>query len=167
MTARQTSSSGSGFGDAVSLSLAALDRFPTSLLALLFRLGAAGVFFKSGLTKVTGFPPTLTPSTLFLFENEFQVPLLPPDLAALLATGFELACPVLLVLGLATRLAALPLLGMTAVIELFVYPLACADHLQWTALLLYILVRGPGRLSLDALIAPSLFKRFGIQRRRY
>lgn len=156
---------GSPLGKAVSVCLAALDRFPTSLLALIFRLAAAGVFFKSGLTKVTGFPPQLTQSTLFLFGNRYPVPLLPPEFAAQLATTFELVCPVLLVLGLVARLATLPLLAVTGVIEIFVYPLAWADHLQWTALLLFILVRGPGRLSLDALIAPAFFARLGILRR--
>src|SRR5258708_39199408 len=84
-----------------------------------------------------------------LFVEEYKVPLLPPELAAYMAVSIELTTPVLLVLGLATRAAALVLLGMTAVIEVFVYPLAWPTHIQWAAMLLLLLCRGPGKLSFD------------------
>lgn len=95
-----------------------------------------------------GLPATATPLAM-----RAGIGLRHPHMAALLATTFELACPVLLVLGLASRLATLPLLGMTAVIQLFVYPESWPDHLIWAAVLLSILARGPGALSLDHLIA--------------
>ena len=94
-----------------------------------------------------------------LFRDEYPVPLLPPEIAAPIATATELSMPVLLVLGLFTRLATLPLLGMIVVIQLFVYPDSWAEHLNWIALLLLILTRGPGAISLDRLIAPVLFPR--------
>jgi putative oxidoreductase len=87
-----------------------------------------------------------------MFREEFKVPVLPPELAAYTATGIELATPVLLWVGLATRLSAAVLLGMTLVIEVFVYPLAWPTHLQWAAMLLILLCYGPGKISLDALI---------------
>ena len=94
-----------------------------------------------------------------LFRDEYRVPLLPTETAALLATATELSMPVLLALGLFARLATLPLLGMVIVIQLFVYPQSWAEHLTWVALLLLILTRGPGAFSFDRLIAPSLFSR--------
>lgn len=124
------------------------ESIPASLLQALARAGIAVVFWRSGQTKLANWDLTVA-----LFRDEYRVPVLPPDLAALLATTFELACPVLLVLGLASRLATLPLLGMTAVIQLFVYPESWPDHLIWAAVLLSILARGPGALSLDHLIA--------------
>ncbi|MDE2227765.1 MAG: DoxX family protein [Alphaproteobacteria bacterium] len=95
-------------------------------------------------------------TTLTLFASEYQVPLLPPDLAAYMAVSIEVSTPVLLVLGLLTRPAALVLLGMTTVIEVFVYPLAWPTHIQWAAMLLVLLCRGPGRLSLDGLMRRHL-----------
>src|SRR5262249_38824118 len=83
------------------------------------------------------------------FADEFKVPLLPPDVAASLALAIEIACPVLLVLGLFTRFAVLALLGMTLVIEIFVYPEAWPTHLQWTAMMLVLLSRGAGAISAD------------------
>jgi putative oxidoreductase len=91
-------------------------------------------------------------TTIALFTDEYQVPLLPPDLAADLAASIELTTPILLVLGLSTRPAALVLLGMTAVIEIFVYPQAWPTHIQWAAMLLILLFRGPGELSIDHLL---------------
>ena len=88
-------------------------------------------------------------TAIALFTDEYKVPLLPPELAAYMAVAIELTTPVLLVLGLLTRPAALVLLGMTAVIEIFVYPLAWPTHLQWAAMLFVLLCRGPGKLSLD------------------
>jgi putative oxidoreductase len=121
-----------------------------SLLLLVARLGIASVFFLSGRTKVTGLL-TLKPSTFQLFQYEYALPVLPTDLAAYLATYAEHLFPVLLVLGLATRPAAAALLGMTAVIEIFVYPGAWPTHLTWAALLLPLVVYGAGRWSLDEL----------------
>lgn len=132
----------------------ALDAVPLSLVQLLARLGVAAVFFKSGMTKIASWE-----FTLMLFRDEYKVPLLPPELAAPLATATELSMPVLLALGLFARLASLPLLGMVLVIQLFVYPQSWAEHLTWTALLFLILLRGPGSISLDRLIAPALFPR--------
>ncbi|MFJ3523803.1 DoxX family protein [Pseudomonas sp. NPDC090203] len=119
-----------------------------SFLLLVARLGIASVFFLSGRTKVTGLL-TLKPSTFQLFQYEYALPVLPTDLAAYLATYAEHLFPVLLVLGLVTRPAAAALLGMTAVIEIFVYPDAWPTHLTWAALLLPLVVYGAGRWSLD------------------
>lgn len=123
---------------------AGLGRVPLGILQLGFRLGIAGVFFRAGLTKWQSWPTTLQ-----LFADEYRVPVLPPELAAGLATALELGCSTLLVLGLLTRLATLPLLGMLLTIQLFVYPGAWADHLVWGSLLAFLLTRGPGALSLD------------------
>ncbi|WP_457307142.1 DoxX family protein, partial [Polaromonas sp. P5_E6] len=118
------------------------------LLALASRLGIAAIFFYSGRTKVAGFL-TLTDSTYELFRTEYKLPLLPPEIAAHLATYAEHLFPLLLVLGLFTRYSALALLGMTLVIQVFVYPDAWPTHLSWAALLLYLVGRGAGRLSAD------------------
>lgn len=118
------------------------------LLALATRFGIAAIFFYSGRTKVTGFL-TLTDSTYELFRTEYRLPLLPPEIAAHLATYAEHLFPLLLVLGLLTRYSALALLGMTLVIQVFVYPDAWPTHLSWAALLLYLVGRGAGRLSFD------------------
>lgn len=117
-------------------------------LALLLRLGVAIPFFLSGRTKVEGLL-TITPSARYLFAEEYRVPLLPPDLAAILATYAEHALPVLLVLGLFTRPAALGLLAMTLVIQVFVIPGGWPTHLLWAGPLVYLIARGPGRASLD------------------
>lgn len=121
---------------------------PDAALALVARLGIAAVFFQSGRTKVEGFL-TIKPSTYDLFAAEYALPVIPPDWAARLATGAEHLFPLLLVLGLGTRLSALALLAMTAVIEIFVYPLAWPTHLTWVGLLLPLIVRGGGEWSLD------------------
>ncbi len=125
-----------------------LDAVPYSLLAILPRLAVAQVFWSSGQTKLADWGATLQ-----LFEEEYKVPLLPPDIAAHLAASIELSMPVLLVLGLFTRFAALILLGMTTFIEVFVYPQAWPTHIQWAAMLVFLLFRGPGKLSLDEVIA--------------
>jgi putative oxidoreductase len=131
--------------------IALLERFPPSLLQFLFRLSIAAVFWNSGLTKIASWQ-----TTVVLFRDEYHVPLIPPALAATLAATVELSCPVLLVLGLASRLATLPMLGMTFVIEAFVYPEDWIEHLGWASLLLFILTRGPGALSLDHVIRRRL-----------
>lgn len=122
--------------------------FPDALLLLIARLGAAAVFLASGRTKVQGLL-TITDSTYQLFESEYKLPLISPWLAAHLATYSEHFFPLLLVLGLFTRIGALGLLGMTAVIEIFVYPDAWPTHLSWVGLMLPILARGAGAASLD------------------
>jgi putative oxidoreductase len=108
---------------------------------------AAAGFWNSAQAKLANWDTTIE-----LFTEEYKVPLLPPEMAANMALGIQLAAPVLLVLGLLTRAAALVLLGMTAVIEIFVYPQAWPTHIQWAAMLLVLLCRGPGKLSLDHVI---------------
>jgi putative oxidoreductase len=128
--------------------IALLEKFPLSILLLSARISIATVFWNSGLVKVQSWLPTVA-----LFANEYRVPLLPPELAAMLATAVELTCPPLLVLGLATRLATIPMLGTTFVIQTFVYPDLWHLHLMWATILLFILTRGPGEISLDHFIA--------------
>ncbi|NWA66964.1 DoxX family membrane protein [Pseudomonas reactans] len=125
---------------------------PEALLLLVARVAIAAVFFLSGRTKVTGFLE-LKPSTYTLFRSEYALPLIPPDWAAHLATYAEHLFPLLLVLGLLTRPAAAALLGMTLVIEVFVYPAAWPVHLTWAGLLLPLLAFGGGAWSLDRLIS--------------
>lgn len=124
---------------------------PDALLALVARCGIAAIFFLSGRTKVTGLLH-ITDSAYYLFETDYRLPFVPPHLAAHLATYSEHLFPILLVLGLATRPAALALLGMTSVIELFVYPEAWPTHLSWAGLLLPLIARGGGAWSLDRLL---------------
>ena len=121
-----------------------LDAVPYTFLAIPLRLAIATVFWNSGTTKLANWDTAVA-----LFTDEYRLPLLPPELAATIAASIELSMPVLLVLGLLTRPAAAVLLGMTAVIEIFVYPLAWPTHIQWAAMLLVLLCRGPGALSLD------------------
>ena len=123
-----------------------LGRFPLPLAQLLFRLAIAGVFMKAGLTKTASWEFTVQ-----LFADEYKVPVLSPEFAAFLATTFELSCSTLLALGLATRMATLPLLGMIAVIQTFVYPNAWSEHLTWSSILLFLLTRGGGAIALDRL----------------
>ena len=123
-------------------------RIDHELFALTARVAMATIFFLSGRTKVTGLL-NVTEGTYALFREEYRLPLLPPELAAHLAAYAEHLFPLLLLLGLATRLSALALLGMTLVIQFFVYPDAWPTHLSWAALLLYLAGRGGGRLSVD------------------
>jgi len=127
------------------------ERIPYSLVALLARVAAASVFWRSGQTKVDGFLH-IKDTTFFLFREEYMVPLLPPDVAAYLTTVCEHVFSVCLVIGLASRLSALGLIVMTAVIQIFVYPEGWPDHILWFAALLLIVARGPGAFSLDHLI---------------
>ncbi|MBV8466123.1 MAG: DoxX family protein [Burkholderiales bacterium] len=124
---------------------------PPSALLLIARAGIAAVFFLSGRTKVSGLL-TIKPTTYELFRSEYALPLLPPELAAHIATYSEHLFPILLVLGLCTRPAAAALLGMTAVIEVFVYPDAWPVHLSWAGLLLPLIAQGAGKWSLDHLL---------------
>ena len=122
-------------------------RLPLSLIQVLFRLAVASVFLKAGLNKLASWELTVQ-----LFADEYKVPVLPPDLAATLATTTEIGCSVLLILGLGTRLATLPLLGMIAVIQTFVYPGAYSEHLTWASILLFLLTRGGGAWSADRVL---------------
>ena len=125
-----------------------LAQVPLSLHQLLFRLSVASVFLRAGVIKASSWE-----STVGLFRDEYRVPGLPPEVAAVMATSFELTCSTLLIVGLATRLATLPLLGMITTIQLFVYPSAWPEHLVWGSILLFLLTRGPGAISVDHLIA--------------
>lgn len=129
---------------------ALLARLPDDVLLLAARAFPAAIFWQSGRTKVDGF--ALNENALFLFQEEYRLPLLPPELAATLAAVAEHAFPVLLVLGLATRLSALALVGMTATIQIFVYPDAWPTHGVWAVALLLVAAKGPGAWSLDRLI---------------
>ena len=142
-----------------------LGRVPDSLIALLGRFSIAAVFWKSGQTKVQGFAidivsgefefgmPRLSDSVVALFRDEYKLPLLAPEVAAPLAAFAEHLFPLLILLGLATRFSALALLGMTATIQVLVYPDAWPTHGVWAAVLLFLVARGPGTVSLDHLIA--------------
>jgi putative oxidoreductase len=123
---------------------------------MLFRLGVASVFLKAGLVKASSWEPTVA-----LFRDEYRVPVLTPELAAILATTFELLCPAMLIVGLGTRLATLPLLGLIATIQLFVYPSAWSEHLVWGSILLFLLTRGAGIASLDHFLARAWGTRSG------
>ncbi|MBA4351585.1 MAG: DoxX family protein [Rhodobacter sp.] len=124
-----------------------LGSLPWDAAALALRVFPAAVFFASGQTKLDGW--RIADSTWFLFEHEYALPLIPSDIAAVAATVAEHVLPVLLVLGLCTRLSALGLLVMTAVIQVFVYPGAWQTHGLWAACFLALIVAGPGRLSVD------------------
>src|SRR5688572_32261794 len=124
-----------------------LARFPLSLIQLSGRIGVGVTFFKAGLLKYQSWEFTVK-----LFEDEYRVPFLDPAVAARIAMIQELTIPILLFLGLATRIATLPLLGMLAVIQVFVYPNAYNEHLAWGAILVLLLTRGPGVFSVDYLI---------------
>src|SRR5260370_16355117 len=121
-----------------------LDRIPYAVLALPLRFAVATVFWHSAMAKLANWETTIS-----LFTDDYKVPLLPPELAAHVALAIELTTPVLIVFGLFTRFAALVLLGMIPVIEIFVYPQAWPTHIQWAAMLLVLLCRGAGAVSID------------------
>jgi putative oxidoreductase len=127
---------------------ALLDRVPYSVLALVARAATFSVFFRSGLVKLADWN-----ATLMLFQTEYNVPVLPPNVAATLAASMELGLSTLVLLGFCTRLSALGLLGMVSVIQIFVYPNAWPDHIQWLAFMLFIVCRGPGKISLDYILS--------------
>ncbi len=143
----------------------AMGHLPNTLLAFIARFSIAAVFWKSGQTKIEGLAidivsgeftlgmPRLSDNAVFLFQEEYKLPVLSPELGATLAALGEHILPVFILLGLATRLSALGLLGMTLVIQLFVYPDAYPTHGTWGAVLLYLMAHGPGQLSIDAWIA--------------
>lgn len=130
-----------------------IKRFPLALIQLMARLSIGGVFWSSGMSKIASWQ-----STIVLFRQEYRVPLLPPEIAATLAASVELTTPILLLLGLFSRVATLPMLGMAFVIQTFVYPQDWIEHLGWATFLLLILTRGPGPISLDYFIAKWLEK---------
>jgi len=137
------------------------ERIPHSLIALLGRFSIAAVFWKSGQTKIEGFAldllggefqfgwPRLAESTIPLFQEEYRLPLVPPEIAAHAAAAAEHVFPVLLLIGFGTRFSALALLVMTLTIQVFVYPSAYPTHGVWATVLLYLLARGPGKYSVD------------------
>jgi len=137
------------------------ERIPHTLVAFVARFSIAAVFWNSGQTKIEGLAinvvngefslgwPRLSDSALALFQTEYKLPIIPPELAAPMAAFAEHLFPILLLIGLATRFSALALLGMTLVIQIFVYPGAYATHGTWAAVLLYLMARGPGALSID------------------
>jgi len=138
---------------------------PNTLLAFVARFSIAAVFWKSGQTKIQGLEidivsreftlgwPRLSDSVVDLFRDEYRLPVIPPEMAAIMAAFAEHFFPLLILLGMATRLSALALLGMTMTIQLFVYPDAYPTHGTWAAVLLYLMVHGPGKLSLDHWLA--------------
>jgi putative oxidoreductase len=130
---------------------------PYSAVALIARLSMAGVFWRSGRTKVEGWQ--VTDSAVELFRNEYQLPLIDPVFAAYLAAFAEHTFPILLVVGFATRFAALALLIMTLIIEIFVYPDAWPIHGTWAACFLILMTRGPGTLSIDHILDQRLRER--------
>ena len=132
----------------VDMIIGLFSRIPYWLVALTARVALAQVFWSSAQTHLSNWD-----TTLYMFANSYQVPLLPPIFAAYMAVTQEVVMPPLLLLGLGTRFAALALLGMTAVIEIFVYPQAWPTHIQWAAMMLVLISQGGGLLSLDALIA--------------
>lgn len=133
-------------------SLKTSGRWPEALVLLFVRIVLGHVFWASGRTKVDGF--TITDTTYLLFREDYALPVIPSDWAAVAATVFEHVFPVLLLFGFATRLSALALFGMTMVIQFLVYPDAWWPvHSLWTGLALILILRGGGRLSLDWLLS--------------
>ena len=128
------------------------ERLSLSLILLAMRISVGMVFFNSGLLKIQSFEFAVK-----LFQDEYRLPFIDPLNGARLATFVELAFPLFLIFGLATRLATLPLLAMVAIIEIFVYPKAWVEHLLWASALLMLLTRGPGKLSFDYLIERHAF----------
>jgi len=132
-----------------------IESVPYTALAIPLRLAVATVFWNSAMTKLANWDTAVS-----LFVEEYKVPFISPELAAYMAVSIELTTPILLVLGLLTRPAALVLLGMTTFIEVFVYPQAWPTHIQWAAMMLVLLCRGPGTLSLDHLLWRRFSARF-------
>ena len=135
-----------------------LARLPLSIIQLAMRVAIGAVFFNSGLIKLHSFQFAIR-----LFEDEYKLPLLDPVWAARLAAFSEITFPLFLFVGLATRLATLPLLGMTLVIQVFVYPDAWVENLLWASGLVLLLTRGPGILSLDFLVERWFTRRAAVR----
>ncbi len=138
---------------------------PYCPIAFLARFSIAAVFWNSGQTKIEGLKidlfdgtfqlgmPRLAASTIDLFRDEYKLPIIPPEFAAPLAAMAEHVLAALILIGFATRFSALGLLGMTLVIQVFVYPGAYPTHGTWAALLLMLMAMGPGTISIDHLFA--------------
>ena len=136
--------------------LTGVSRFPSSLMLFLVRFFPAAVFWQSGQTKMKGWD--INESALYLFQEEYRLPLIDPLFAARMAAVAEHLLPVLLIAGFATRFSATALLGMTLVIQLFVYPDAWPTHGTWAALFLIVIAQGPGKISLDHFLFGNKFK---------
>jgi putative oxidoreductase len=147
MNSRTDQASGSALVASLQAIVQKLNAIPYSVIALIARAATFSVFFRSGTQKLSDWN-----STLLLFQNEYHVPVLPPNIAAYMAASLELGASTLVLIGLCTRVSVTALLGMTAVIEIFVYPMAWPDHIQWLAFMFILLARGPGKISLDALL---------------
>jgi putative oxidoreductase len=130
---------------------ALLDRVPLSAPLLFARVATFSVFLRSGLVKLSDWN-----GTLMLFRDEYKVPVIPYEAAAYMAASMELGCSTLILLGLLTRVSVLGLFGMITTIQIFVYPSAWPDHIQWIGFMLFLLLRGPGAVSIDNLIAKQL-----------
>ncbi|KAB0662383.1 DoxX family protein [Burkholderia diffusa] len=150
----QTAHTRASAGDALLHVAQTLERVPYWLLAIPLRIAVASVFWNSAMTKLANWDAALQ-----LFSEEYRLPVLPPEIAAYMAVSIELSMPVLLVVGLAVRPAALVLLGMTSVIEIFVYPQAWPIHIQWAAMLFVLLCRGAGWLSIDHMVRTRWLQR--------
>jgi putative oxidoreductase len=131
-----------------------LERVPLSIIQLMMRIAVGSVFLKAGLLKYNSWEFAVK-----LFEDEYKVPVLAPAVAARMAMFNELTFSTLVILGLGTRVATLPLLGMITVIQVFVYPQAWTDNLLWASILIFLLTRGPGALSIDHLIETGVKRR--------
>ncbi len=129
-------------------------RFPLSLIELGMRVAVGATFFRSGMLKLQSFDTAIT-----LFRDEYRLPLLPPEVAAVMGTTVELSAPVLLVLGIFARAGAAALLFMTLTIQFLVYPENWPEHLMWSSILAYVLSRGAGKLSIDRLVSLNLLGR--------
>ncbi len=163
--ARLATTSGPAIAGIVSAAIGLFERIPNTLVAFIARFSIAALFWSSGQTKVQGLAinlvngeftlgwPRLSDSVVLLFQDEYKLPFIPPELGAMMAATAEHLFPLLILIGLGTRFSALALLGMTLVIQLFVYPGAYATHGTWAAVLLYLMVRGPGVLSVDHWLA--------------
>ncbi|MDE2453648.1 MAG: DoxX family protein [Burkholderiales bacterium] len=150
---------------ALNRAIGLFERIPDSFIALIARISIAAVFWTSGQTKVQGFVvnvitgevhlgwPRLADSAVALFREEYRLPFIAPEIAAPMAATAEHVFPFLLLIGLATRFSALALLGMTLVIEIFVYPDAYPTHGTWAAVFLFLMAHGPGKLSIDHWLA--------------
>jgi putative oxidoreductase len=162
---RAASSGVSSMSRLIDAAIGVFERIPHSLIAFIARFSIAAVFWNSGQTKVQGFVvnlvsgefklgwPSLSDSALALFQDEYKLPFIPPEFAAPMAATAEHLFPLLILIGLGTRFSALALLGMTLVIQLFVYPGAYATHGTWAAVLMFLVARGPGMFSVDHWLA--------------
>ena len=139
------------FAKPVRAGVGLLNAVPYDVIALIARAATFSVFIRSGTQKLSDWS-----ATLLLFQNEYHTPVLPPQIAAYAATTLEIGCSSLILVGVLTRVSTLLLLGMTATIQLFIYPDAWPTHIQWLAFMIVLVLRGPGKVSLDALIGPRL-----------